>query len=150
MRLGILYLCMIFGCLSCMCCTQVELVKPLGIKFARGSDGGAYVTRSDPNMGNTDKMVQVHGTERKSCSPLTSNNEKHFAAVNKCQSDISPLHKMMHSRLCTQDESRETCCLWHIAPHCYLHIQRLPLKIAMRLRCAARGQNPQSQCIIWQ
>lgn len=34
-------------------------MKPLGIKFARGSDGGAYVTRSDPNMGNTDKLVQV-------------------------------------------------------------------------------------------
>lgn len=34
-------------------------MKPLGIKFARGSDGGAYVTRSDPDMGNTDKMVQV-------------------------------------------------------------------------------------------
>lgn len=39
---------------------QVELVKPLGIRFARGSDGGAYVTRSDPNLGNTDKMVQVY------------------------------------------------------------------------------------------
>ena len=49
-----------FGCLSCICCAQVELVKPLGIRFARGSDGGAYVTRSDPNLGNTDKMVQVH------------------------------------------------------------------------------------------
>ncbi|KAL3132470.1 hypothetical protein ABBQ32_009020 [Trebouxia sp. C0010 RCD-2024] len=37
---------------------EVELVKPLGIRFARGSDGGAYVTRSDPNLGNTDTMVQ--------------------------------------------------------------------------------------------
>ena len=38
---------------------QVELVKPLGLRFARGSDGGAYVTKSDPNLGDTDTMVQV-------------------------------------------------------------------------------------------
>ncbi|KAL0034948.1 hypothetical protein WJX79_001966 [Trebouxia sp. C0005] len=37
---------------------EVELVKPLGIRFARGSDGGAYVTRSDPRLGNTDDNVQ--------------------------------------------------------------------------------------------
>ena len=48
------------GRLSSMWTAQVELVKPLGIRFARGSDGGAYVTRSDPNLGNTDTMVQVH------------------------------------------------------------------------------------------
>jgi len=34
-------------------------VKPLGIRFARGSDGGAYVTRSDPRLGSTDENVQV-------------------------------------------------------------------------------------------
>ena len=50
---------------------QVELVKPLGIRFARGSDGGAYVTRSDPNLGNTDKMVQV-------CSLLSKGAGKMF------------------------------------------------------------------------
>ena len=38
---------------------QVELAKPLGLRFARGSDGGAYVARSDPNLGNTDSNVQV-------------------------------------------------------------------------------------------
>ncbi|DBB14040.1 hypothetical protein WJX82_011515 [Trebouxia sp. C0006] len=37
---------------------EVELVKPLGIRFARGSDGGAYVTRSDPRLGSTDENVQ--------------------------------------------------------------------------------------------
>lgn len=38
---------------------QVELVKPLGLRFARGSDGGAYVKRSDPNLGSTDSNIQV-------------------------------------------------------------------------------------------
>lgn len=38
---------------------EVELAKPLGLRFARGtSDGGAYVARSDPNLGNTDSNVQ--------------------------------------------------------------------------------------------
>ena len=80
-----------FGCLSCMCGAQVELMKPLGIKFARGSDGGAYVTRSDPNMGNTDKMVQVYSLlfgvaySKQSCFPSTSSNEKHLPAGISCQ-----------------------------------------------------------------
>lgn len=37
---------------------EVELVKPLGLRFARGSDGGAYVKRSDPNLGSTDSNIQ--------------------------------------------------------------------------------------------
>jgi hypothetical protein len=45
---------------------EVFLQKPLGIRFARGRDGEAYVARSDPALGNTDprvtpgdKLVQV-------------------------------------------------------------------------------------------
>ena len=33
-----------FGCLP-LSAQQVYLNKPLGVKFARGTDGGAYVTR---------------------------------------------------------------------------------------------------------
>ena len=42
------------------------LSKPLGVKFARGNDGGAYVVASNPQLGNTsneitpgDKVVKV-------------------------------------------------------------------------------------------
>jgi len=45
---------------------DVYLQKPLGVKFARGNDGGAYVLASNPAMGNTssditpgDKVVKV-------------------------------------------------------------------------------------------
>jgi hypothetical protein len=45
------------GWLSCK--PQVDLPKPLGLKFARGADGGAYVTVNDPQLGNTDPRIQV-------------------------------------------------------------------------------------------
>ena len=38
---------------------QVYLNKPLGVKFARGNDGGAYVVRSDATLGNTTDDIQV-------------------------------------------------------------------------------------------
>lgn len=38
---------------------QVDLAKPLGLKFARGNDGGAYVLKNDPSLGNTDPRIQV-------------------------------------------------------------------------------------------
>ena len=38
---------------------QVTLQKPLGIRFSRGGDGGAYVVRTDPKIGNTDPQVEV-------------------------------------------------------------------------------------------
>jgi tetratricopeptide (TPR) repeat protein len=45
---------------------EVFLDKPLGVKFARGNDGGAYVIASNPAMGNTssditpgDKVIKV-------------------------------------------------------------------------------------------
>lgn len=38
---------------------QVNLNKPLGLKFARGSDGGAYCIANDPELGNTDPRVEV-------------------------------------------------------------------------------------------
>lgn len=45
---------------------EVFLSKPLGVKFARGNDGGAYVTVTDPKLGNTssditpgDKVVKI-------------------------------------------------------------------------------------------
>ncbi|KAF8065729.1 alpha-mannosidase [Scenedesmus sp. PABB004] len=37
---------------------EVDLPKPLGLKFARGADGGAYVTVNDPQLGNTDPRIQ--------------------------------------------------------------------------------------------
>jgi hypothetical protein len=40
---------------------QVDLPKPLGLKFARGNDGGAYVVTNDPQLGNTDARIQVGG-----------------------------------------------------------------------------------------
>lgn len=40
---------------------QVDLPKPLGLKFARGNDGGAYVVQNDPKLGNTDPRIQVGG-----------------------------------------------------------------------------------------
>ncbi|GFH24842.1 uncharacterized protein HaLaN_22708 [Haematococcus lacustris] len=36
----------------------LDLQKPLGLKFARGNDGGAYVVVNDPKLGNTDPRVQ--------------------------------------------------------------------------------------------
>ena len=38
---------------------DVYLDKPLGIKFARGRDGGAYIVRSDSKLGNTDPRIAV-------------------------------------------------------------------------------------------
>lgn len=37
---------------------EVDLPKPLGLKFARGNDGGAYVIANDPKLGNTDERIQ--------------------------------------------------------------------------------------------
>ncbi|KAK9826931.1 hypothetical protein WJX74_000612 [Apatococcus lobatus] len=37
---------------------EVELKKPLGIKFGRGNDGEAYVLASDKRLGDTDDQVQ--------------------------------------------------------------------------------------------
>ncbi|KAJ9520572.1 hypothetical protein QJQ45_007425 [Haematococcus lacustris] len=37
---------------------ELDLQKPLGLKFARGNDGGAYVVVNDPKLGNTDPRVQ--------------------------------------------------------------------------------------------
>jgi hypothetical protein len=38
---------------------QVNIEKPMGIRFARGNDGAAYVLKSDPRSGNTDDRVEV-------------------------------------------------------------------------------------------
>ena len=38
---------------------EVELDKPIGLKFGRGNDGGAYVTTVDENMGNVDDRIMV-------------------------------------------------------------------------------------------
>ncbi|GBF94159.1 hypothetical protein Rsub_07146 [Raphidocelis subcapitata] len=37
---------------------ELDLPKPLGLKFARGNDGGAYVIKNDPALGNTDPRIQ--------------------------------------------------------------------------------------------
>jgi len=38
---------------------EVRLDKPLGLRFARGNDSGAYVIVNDPRLGNTDERIQV-------------------------------------------------------------------------------------------
>eukprot|EP00210_Caulerpa_lentillifera_P001729 g1660.t1 len=38
---------------------EVYLDKPLGLKFGRGRDSGAYVVVTDPQLGNTDERIQV-------------------------------------------------------------------------------------------
>ncbi len=40
---------------------QVELKKPLGLKFGRGNDGEAYILASDSKLGNTDDRIEVTG-----------------------------------------------------------------------------------------
>ncbi|KAG1662769.1 hypothetical protein FOA52_006795 [Chlamydomonas sp. UWO 241] len=37
---------------------ELNVNKPLGLKFARGNDGGAYVIQNNPEMGNTDPLIQ--------------------------------------------------------------------------------------------
>ncbi|KAK9834004.1 hypothetical protein WJX81_002301 [Elliptochloris bilobata] len=37
---------------------EVYLDKPLGVRFSRGNDGGAYIVRSDPNLGSTDPNIE--------------------------------------------------------------------------------------------
>ena len=44
---------------SCCPILQVDLDKPLGLKFARGNDGGAYIIENDARKGNTDARIQV-------------------------------------------------------------------------------------------
>lgn len=38
---------------------QVYLAKPLGLRFARGNDGAAYIVRSDSKLGSTDPRIEV-------------------------------------------------------------------------------------------
>lgn len=38
---------------------EVVLEKPLGLKFIRGNDGGAYVGVNDPKLGNTDPTLEI-------------------------------------------------------------------------------------------
>ena len=38
---------------------QVNLEKPLGVKFARGNDGGCFVISSDPRRGSVDPKFEV-------------------------------------------------------------------------------------------
>jgi len=37
---------------------EIDLPKPLGLRFARGNDGGAYCIENNPDVGNTDARVQ--------------------------------------------------------------------------------------------
>lgn len=36
----------------------MNLAKPLGVKFKRGNDGAAYVSITDPRLGNTDPRIK--------------------------------------------------------------------------------------------
>jgi hypothetical protein len=38
---------------------QVNLKKPLGLKFGKGNDGGIYVSESNAQAGNTDARIMV-------------------------------------------------------------------------------------------
>ncbi len=38
---------------------QCILSKPLGIKFGRGNDGGAYAIYVDPKLGNIDERIEI-------------------------------------------------------------------------------------------
>ncbi len=48
---------------------QVNLPKPLGVRFTRGNDGSAYVVRTDAKLGSIDEQIEVsdvlyaHGPE---------------------------------------------------------------------------------------
>ncbi len=37
---------------------ELYLDKPIGIKFGRGNDGGVYVTKADPRLGNISDAVE--------------------------------------------------------------------------------------------
>lgn len=37
---------------------ELDVPKPLGLKFARGNDGGAYIIENNPAAGNTDPRIQ--------------------------------------------------------------------------------------------
>ena len=47
---------------------QVNLPKPIGVRFGRGNDGAAYVLKSDDALGNTDERIEVCGTFSPSAS----------------------------------------------------------------------------------
>jgi hypothetical protein len=38
---------------------EVYLTKPLGLRFARGNDGAAYIVGSNPRVGDTDDQIEV-------------------------------------------------------------------------------------------
>ncbi|EIE25445.1 hypothetical protein COCSUDRAFT_13402 [Coccomyxa subellipsoidea C-169] len=42
-----------------VCILQVFLPKPLGVRFTRGNDGGAYVVRTDAKLGSSDSQIEV-------------------------------------------------------------------------------------------
>ena len=37
----------------------MTLAKPIGVRFARGNDGAAYVYEADDNLGNSDERLKV-------------------------------------------------------------------------------------------
>ena len=54
--------CRVFrACSSVKFLLQVFIQKPLGIRFGRGRDAGAYVTRVDKTAGNIDERIEVRG-----------------------------------------------------------------------------------------
>lgn len=38
---------------------EIVLDKPLGLRFTRGNDGGAYVAKNDPKLGSTDSRLEI-------------------------------------------------------------------------------------------
>lgn len=64
-------------------CLQIDLPKPLGLKFARGNDGGAYVVVNDPKLGNTDPRVQVRDKKHAALAACAASSAL-LAAVTCC------------------------------------------------------------------
>jgi hypothetical protein len=62
---------------------QVNIEKPMGIRFARGNDGAPYVLKSDPRIGNTDDRVEVTLCN-KSGHSLTTCFAPHLVVSNAC------------------------------------------------------------------
>jgi len=64
---------------------ELDLPKPLGLRFARGNDGGAYVVNNDPKMGNTDPRIQVCVLCAPGGLPSTSGSSGKCKSKDECR-----------------------------------------------------------------
>lgn len=88
-------------------CLQLDLPKPLGLKFARGNDGGAYVVVNDPKLGNTDPRVQVRHTH------AAPTNPPHLATATAAFSTAVPAVAARHrAHTCTTVSHDPIAAAW--------------------------------------